>query len=151
MRKDRKDVRRSSFEYREEKCRNLLEVFNSELGKDVRDKVEDVLRRVVDRPARRFWVSEERALRVVSLMERTHMPPPCKGLRREMYEEIWRRCVSLLEEHPDWSLCRRVYYVVNREAPKFYMTVNYVHHLICEEKRVCRIERMLRSRHLLAA
>ena len=144
-------MRRSSFEYREEKRRNLLEVFNSELGKDVQDNVEDVLRRVVDRPSRRFWVSEERAQRVISLMERTHMPPPCKGLRREMYEEIWRRCMFLLKKHPDWPLSRRVFYVVNHEAPKFYLTVDHAHHLICEEKAVCRIEQMRRLRRFLSA
>ena len=60
----------------------MLEVFNHLFNTTVNAHVEEVLRRAVDHPSRRFWVSEERALRVVRAMERDALPPRCNTLKR---------------------------------------------------------------------
>ena len=112
---------RSSFEYRDDRSRNLLEVFNRLFNTIADARVDDVLRLAVACPARRFWVSEERALRVVHQMERMPLPPKCNVLKREMYEEIYRRVSRLSAIHPDWPLRRLVWVVVHQEAPKFYL------------------------------
>ena len=70
MKKKMKVSRRSSFEYRDDRSRELLEVFNRELGTRPFESVKSVLARVVNMPSSRFWVSEERAFRVVSAMLR---------------------------------------------------------------------------------
>ncbi len=142
---------RSAFEYRDERNRNLLEVFNREFELCDGLNMADVVKIAVNQPASRFWVSEERALRVVSSMYHRALPAKCHALKREMYEEIKRRCERLSETHPDWPLSRRVYYVVNREAPRFYLTPSMAHVIICEEKRRCKKETMQRLRRLLSA
>ena len=151
MGKNKKVSRRTAFEYRDDRGRDLLEVFNQELGKHDHELVEDVVRRTVNRPARRFWVSEERAYRIVSSMCRRPLPSKCHPLRREMFEEIHRRSMHLWGMHPNWSLKRCVYHVVNHEAPKFYLAVATAHALICQERNRCRVENMLKLRRWLSA
>lgn len=151
MKKDMRKVRRATFEYHADRSRELLKVFNEELGVSEKDRMEDVLQRVVNHPSSRFWVSEERALRIVSSMCRRPLPPKCHPLKREMFEEIHRRTMRLVRQHPDWSLKRCVYHVVNHEAPKFYLAVASAHSLICQERKRCRLENMLRLRRWLSA
>ncbi len=148
VRRPKRVSRRTSFEYGDERGRNLLEVFNGELGAMPGEKIEKVLERAVNRPARRFWVSEERAVRVVSSMERRGLPAGGHPLKREMFEEISRRCRALAVEHPEWSLSRRVYHVVNNEAPRFYLSVSSAHVIVCKERRRCRREQERRLRRL---
>ena len=125
--KENRISRRTSFEYAEDRARDLLKVFKREF--EICDclGIIDVLKIVVDCPAERFYVSEERALRVVSSM--------------------YRR--PLLDVYPDWPLSRRVYYVVGRQAPKFYLSVNSAHTILIEYQRKCRKEQMLRLRRMI--
>ena len=83
---------RSAFEYRDERNRNLLKVFNRELELCDGLNVKEVIDMAVRQPAQRFWVSEERALRVVSAMYHHPLPSGGHPLKREMFEEIKRRC-----------------------------------------------------------
>ena len=151
MKKTKKVSRRSSFEYRDDRSMELLEVFNRELGTMLFESVASVVNRVVNMPSSRFWVSEERAMRVVSAMLRGKYDGGRSALRREMYEEIARRCEALGHEHPDWPLSARVWYVVNRPAPKFYLSVETAHTIILAARKQCIEERMQRLRHLLSA
>ena len=151
-----KNVRasRSLFEYRDDRARDLHEVFKRELGAVRGESMKSLLQRVVNSPARRFWVSEERAFRIVSSMMRRGLPPRCSSVKREMFDEIFRRCDKLSEIHPDWPLSRRVYYVVNMSAPKFYMSAKRAHVIICRERERCereKIQTLLRFRRLLSA
>ena len=147
--KENRKSHRASFEYSEDRARNLLEVFNREF--EICDclGMMDVLRIVVNCPARRFWVSEERAFRVVSSMYRRPLPATCHPLKREMYEEIKRRCELLLETHPHWPLSRRVFYVVSHEAPKFYMALSTAHLTLAKARRVQGVENMQRLHQML--
>lgn len=152
MKKKMKKVsRRSSFEYRDDRSQELLEVFNREVGTRLFESVESVVRRVVDMPSSRFWVSEERAMRVVSAMLRGKGDGGCRALHREMYEEIARRCENLRREHPDWPLRACVWYVVNRPAPKFYLSAETAHTIIIKARKQCIRERMQRLQHWLSA
>ena len=150
MGKNKKVSRRTAFEYRDDRGRDLLEVFNQELGKHDHELVEDVVRRTVNRPARRFWVSEERAMRVVSEMQRKPLSTRCHPLKREMYEEINRRSQAVGRKHPKWPLSRCVFWVVNQPAPKFFLSVSSAHAIILEERKRCAKENMRRLRHLLS-
>ncbi len=151
MKKTRRISRRSSFEYRDDRNHELLKVFKRELLRFTGDPLEVVLQRTVDSPSSRFWVSEERAFRVVSWMHRNPLPSNCSPLKREMFEEIARQCVSLAGTRPGWSLARRVYYVVNHEAPKFYLSVERAHAIICQERKRCRDLQAKRWRQILSA
>ena len=151
MENAKRKTRRTLFEYRDDRSRELLHVFNEELGRSSYDNVVDVLRRVVSRPCSRFWVSEERAFRIVSSMRRRPLPSNYHPLKRAMYEEINRRCEQLSLSHPDWPLSRCVYHVVSHEAPKFYLSVASAHALICKERNRCRVAHLLKLRRLLSA
>lgn len=82
-------------------------------------------------------------------MYRRPLPVNCTPLKREMFEEIKRRSEELLIIHPDWPLSRRVYFVVGREAPKFYLSLSSAHAIIHEYQQKCKKEQMQRLRHLL--
>ena len=54
MENAKRKTRRTLFEYRDDRSRELLHVFNEELGRSSYDNVVDVLRRVVSHPCSRF-------------------------------------------------------------------------------------------------
>lgn len=80
-------------------------------------------RRAVARQASRFWVSEERAARVVSALSKgCGAIEGMDGAKRRMYEEIWRRVEALRpgrEGEPLVSLVREVVY---EPAPEHYVS-----------------------------
>lgn len=82
----------------------------------------EVFRSLVDMPSKRFWVSEERAAIVVSDMMRGATLERMRPQKREMFQEIHRRTVALLEEHTDMALSVAVAHVVRQPAPRFYLT-----------------------------
>ncbi len=128
-----------------------MEVFNRLFNATADAHVDEVLAHVVNLPARRFWVSEERALRVVRAARRGALPARCNTLKREMYGEICRRVDALLGEHPDWPLERCVWVAVNQQAPRFYLSVRSAHDILVEERRKCRTETMRRLSRFLSA
>ncbi|MBR5688432.1 MAG: hypothetical protein IKX36_10845 [Prevotella sp.] len=104
---------------------------------------EDAVRRTVTSAAPRFYVSDERAARVVSWLENDNerverMLPQ----RREMFDEIYRRTQLLRTEHPDWCLRDLVRHVVSRPAPQFYLTPGSGYMILRRIKRRRRRERM---------
>lgn len=103
----------------------LLEAYREHVNAARFVKLNEIGHKIVNSPAPRFWVSEERAAAVVSALMRGK--PVLKSMRpskREMFEEIHRRVVALKKLHPEWHLCELVYEVVNSPAPKFYMEVS---------------------------
>lgn len=85
-------------------------------------RLSEIGEKIVNSPAPRFWVSEERAAVVVSaIMRGKPVLETMRPTKREMFKEIYRRVVALKKEHPDWKLCQSVFKVVNSPAPKFYM------------------------------
>lgn len=80
-----------------------------------------IFKAVVALPSERFWVSEERAVRVVSAMlagKPLHLSP-CK---QEMFGEIYRRALFFLRANPSLSLTDVISRVLSQRAPKFYLT-----------------------------
>ena len=146
MEKTKRVSRRTAFEYGDDRSRELVEVFNSELGKDPGEPIEAVLERTVNHASRRFWVSEERALRVLNAMKRDASANTGHALKREMYDELRRRCEQIALEHPDWTMSQVVCHAVSQEAPKFYLSASSAHAIICKERVRCARERLERLR-----
>lgn len=87
--------------------------------------IHNLFERAASLPCSRFWVSEERALLVISQMLKGRpildvMVP----VRREMFQEIFNRTVAMMENQPDRPLSDIVFEVVNSPAPKIYLTPN---------------------------
>lgn len=70
----------------------------------------------------RFWISEQRAVAVVSRMMKGDEMKDSFPEKRRMYGELHARVSVLMEACPGKSLHDAVDEVVNSEAPEFYMT-----------------------------
>lgn len=100
----------------------LLKAYREQISAVKFVRLNEIGEKIVNSPAPRFWVSEERAAAVVSaIMRGKPVLETMRPTKREMFEEIHRRVVALKEAHPDWHLCQLVFKVVNSPAPKFYM------------------------------
>lgn len=103
----------------------LLKVYRQHINSCSHIKLSEIGELIVNSPAPRFWVSEERAAAVVSaIMRGKPVLDTMRPTKREMFYEIYCRVVALKELHPDWHLCELVFNVVNSPAPKFYMEVS---------------------------
>lgn len=77
---------------------------------------------VVNSPCSRFWVSEERALTVISaMMKDASVIDSMRPLKREMYKDIFDIVTQLRKEHPDMQLFDIVILAVNTPTKKFYI------------------------------
>lgn len=93
---------------------------------------------VVKSPARRFWVSPDRAHAVLSEIAKGATLAPMNPTRRAMYLEIHRRVALLRRDCPRLSLIRAVEKVVFAQAPEFYLTPGTAKVLISKHKKMCR-------------
>jgi len=112
----------STFEYEDKRNRELLKAYRDEVANASFVRRDVILRKVVNRPASRFWVSEERAAIVMASMMRGDSLANMRPLKREMFCEIYRRFLLLKQQHPQASIYRLASMAVNQPAPKFYLT-----------------------------
>lgn len=96
---------------------------------------EDLFRRVVNTPSRRFWVSVERAAVVLSKMEKGDSLSQMGRTRREMFHEIYRRAKELQKKDPTLSIRQLAIQVVYQPAPKFYLTADSARVIIYRARR----------------
>ena len=86
---------------------------------------------LVNMPAERFWVSEQRAAIVVSeLMRGRPLPLYTRPTKREMYLEILRRYKELRKTNPNASIIDLTTMIVYSPAPKFYMAPRFAMEII---------------------
>lgn len=100
----------------------LLKAYHDYIASVKVIRLSEAGKKIVNSPAPRFWVSEERAAAVVSAIMRGK--PVLNSMRpskREMFQEIHRRVLLLKSQRPQRCLSDLVYEVVNSPAPKFYM------------------------------
>lgn len=81
-----------------------------------------VLKQIVNMPASRFYVSEERAGVVMSRMERGDKLSEMLPLKRAMFQELYARYKAMRELHPTWNMVRIMSQVVIQPAPCFYIS-----------------------------
>ncbi len=80
----------------------------------------DVFEDVAKSPASRFWIEEDRALRLMEEKRRGKVLK--RQCRREMLSEIEQRTKALLESDPNKSLPDAVTEVIHSPAPSFYVS-----------------------------
>ncbi|MDE6272367.1 MAG: hypothetical protein K2M31_05105 [Muribaculaceae bacterium] len=112
----------SVSEYSEERDRELVRCFRKRLGEVRVIDLDKIFAEVAAHPASRFYVSEFRAAIVIRHHLR-HGVWSVKGAKRlEMFQEIEKRVVGLMESRSDLSLDDALVEVINSEAPEFYLT-----------------------------
>lgn len=115
----------SVLSFTRERNAALLKAYREQVAAAGFVRLEEIGKRIVNSPAPRFWVSEERAAAVVSAITRGQpVLDTMRPTKREMFEEIYRRVTELKKRHPEQHLYQIVFTVVNSPAPKFYMEVS---------------------------
>ena len=99
-----------------------MRVFRQKLVEADFIRIDDICRQVAESPSSRFWVSTERAAVVISSMEAGRALPCLTEMKREMFNEIFRRYKNMRRLCPQESLLDLVAVIVNQPAPKFYLT-----------------------------
>lgn len=109
--------------YNQERDEDLIRAYRQKVIEADTVVVRDIFDEVVNSPASRFYVSERRAAIVISYMlQGRKVVEYMSDLKREMYNEIYRRVLTLMKERGKCTLSRLVSEVVNSPAPKFYLT-----------------------------
>lgn len=125
----------SILDFTDQRNDDLMRVYRRQLAAARTVVMPEIFELVAASPARRFWVSEERASIVVSAMESGRPVPRMRSNKREMFEEIYRRYLLRRAENPGASTFRLVSEIVNQPAPKFYLTPRTVGELIYRIKK----------------
>lgn len=111
------------LEFTHQRNDELMRAFREALDKRPFIDISEVSEVVVNMPCSRFWVSEERAMVVVSaILKGKPVLDTMRPTKREMFQEIYNRVCRLRQQQPDAPLFDLVMDVVNSPAPKFYMT-----------------------------
>ncbi len=105
---------------------DLMRAYREQLALASHIVMPEIFEKVAESPARRFWVSEERAAVEVSRMLAGKPLTRMRQNKREMFEEIFRRFINLRADHPDKSVFELVSIIVHQPAPKFYFTARTV-------------------------
>lgn len=125
----------SICEFSSQRSESLLTNFRRYLAAQSRISAAKAFQEAARMPAPRFWVSEARALRIVSmLMKGIDVLDGMHPEKREMYLEIFRRTQELQKASPSTPLGDIVFDVVNNPAPRSYLTWQYAGKLILKAK-----------------
>lgn len=111
-----------TFECNDERDDDFMRAYCKQIEGRAVIVLSEVFRCLVDMPSKRFWVSEERAAIVVSGMMRGVPLDNMRPQKREMFQEIFRRTLELIEQRPELAVSEAVAFVVRQPAPKFYLT-----------------------------
>lgn len=129
-------AKKRCMDFEEERARDLLAAYRGYLCACDEVRMSDVWAAVVEWPARRFYVSTDRAWRMVRHLLKGGRLERLGRERRAMFEEIFRRVVKLRRREPHRtlrSLCREV---VGQQAPRFYLSPSSAKAIILKMKRL---------------
>lgn len=137
------------MEYSGERSDDLMRAYDEYIASCDYIRMHDVYDKIVNMPSSRFWVSDIRATLVVSaIMSGKDCLSGMWPLKREMYEEIYRRVVVMREDYPDMAVSELCAMVVIQPAPKFYLTPGSAK-MIVHKARKKWIRRKMERRQLL--
>lgn len=112
----------STLAFTRERNDALLALYRQYIAQVSFISLQDVVRKIVDSPSPRFWVSEERAAAVISaLLRGKPVLDAMRPSKREMFREIFSRVVALKNRQPHRPLNSIICEVIYSPAPKFYM------------------------------
>lgn len=112
----------SHFEYENERNHDLFNTYRRLLRDCRHIHMPTLFTTLVQQPASRFWVSEERAAIVIADMMRGRPISHMRLSRQEMYHEIYKRVLLLRRTNPCATIYELVFNVVHQPAPQFYLT-----------------------------
>lgn len=138
----------SICEHVDERNRDLLRAFREVVSSGAYKTVPDIYKATANSPSSRFWVSEERAATVLTLMFAKKKLPKMIKSKKEMFGEIFRRAVKLRAQRPDITMYELASIIVHQTAPKFYLTAGSTKVIITYAKKKWYEERKKKLKHL---
>ena len=94
--------------------------------------LDEALTRTVNSPAKRFYISSDRAYGVLIRWEKYGITKLITPERQEMYEEIYRRILELRKSMPDTPFMHLAEMVLDQPAPKFYLETSSAKIILCK-------------------
>ena len=94
--------------------------------------LDEALTRTVNSPAKRFYISSDRAYGVLIRWEKYGITKLITPERQEMYEEIYRRILELRKSMPDTPFMHLTEMVLEQPAPKFYLETSSAKIILCK-------------------
>lgn len=135
-------------EYSQERSDDLMRAYYEYLASCDYIRMPEVYNAIVNMPSARFWVSDKRAEVVVSaIMRGESVLQGMWSLKREMYEEIYRRVIALREKKPYLSTAKLCAIVVCEPAPKFYLTPGTAKIIVCKARKKWIRRKLAKFRH----
>ena len=135
-------------DFTKERNSELLQAYRKLIAEKSFIESDKVFKEVINMPASRFWVSEERAAIVLSLMMNGDKLKNMLPSKREMFFEIFRRAKELRKKNPQYTFKELAQMIVVQPAPKFYLTSDSAMVIITCEKKRWYEERRKKLRHL---
>lgn len=133
--------RESVFEFKD-RYEDLNRAYKAALAQGEHDTQRKALAAAVNMPSKRFWVSPERLVEVINAIEtNTDWRVSPRSPRHEMYEELYRRYVAYMSEHPSVSKLDACYEIVYSTAPKFYMKPSWAEKILHKGRKQSKHER----------
>lgn len=136
------------MEYSEERINDLMRAYDEYISSCDYIRMPEVYNKIVNMKARRFWVSDIRATKVIYSMLKGIPLKGMRPLKKEMFEEIYRRVLLMKKEHPERSIRTCCCIVVAQPAPKFYLTPGSAKIMVCKSRKKW-ISEKLKRLHVL--
>lgn len=136
------------MEYAEERMQDLMRAYDEYISSCDYIRMPDVYSAIVNMEARRFWVSDIRATKVIYVMLLGVTIKGMRPLKREMFEEILRRVLAMRKARPELTVRACCSIVVAGPAPKFYLTPGSAKIMVCKARKKWVQEKLKRLRLL---
>ncbi len=138
----------SKFEFEQQRNEDLMRAYHKLAGEVRHLSLDRICKQVVNMPAQRFWVSEERAAVVIAAIMNGDDLSYMRTNKREMFMEIYKRAMAIRRRMPNTSILQIASIVVNQKAPKFYLTPGSAKVYICSIKKIWYKQRKQKILHL---
>lgn len=111
------------FEYTQERDEDMRRVYSHIVNQCEHIDLQEVFKKLVNMPSKRFWVTPDRAAIVIHSMMRGGALGNMRPMKKEMFQELYRIVMGLKEKYPKASMQELCSMAVLMPAPKFYLTV----------------------------
>lgn len=138
------------MEYAEERIRDLMRAHDEYIANCRYIRMNELYQTIVNRPSRRFWVSDIRAALVIAKIAKGEKDilDGMLPTKKEMYLEIYRRVQELQKKFPNKKISELCAMAVEQPAPKFYLAANSAKIMISKYRRQWKKEKLKRLRLL---
>ena len=135
---------KAPYERKKEKAVALTRAFHMMLSENRGMSVTQLIEKLEELPAPRFYVSTQCAINMVHRI-RKGLETNMRGKRREMYEEIMARLEKEKLKHPQKSNYDQMEDVLAQPAPSFYMTGKSMYKIINSHLKENRMRKLGRT------